>query len=143
MGSENWPKWINKILSFSSARLTAKPVQSNSAKELCSLVINISMVEMAIFLYVTFYRTFKRLRSNQVEQRYRKQARSWVDLSYTIFADSLCRPTFLHEFEAKKLDVGEWQKWIELSLWLSFNKNRTRNWPQDKIGSWMVIFALN
>ena len=25
-------------------------------------------------------------------------------------------PTFLHEFEAKKLDVGEWKKWIELSL---------------------------
>ena len=39
-----------------------------------------------------------------------------VNFSYTIFAHSPCGPTFLHKLEAKNLDLGEQQKWIELSL---------------------------
>ena len=53
----------------------------------------------------------------------------WVDLSIVKLNCVGVRQTLSHQFEAKKLDIGEWQKWIELSLWNSLNEKHLRNWP--------------
>ena len=59
-----------------------------------------------------------------------------VDFSYAIFADLPCRPTFLHKFEAKKLYVGEWQKWIKLTLLIFSSAPSSRNRPLKNLFSY-------
>ena len=61
--------------------------------------------------------------------------------------------TFSLQKAAKKLDDCKQRNWIELSLWHSLSKNRTRNWPlvltslisfnsRKLIGKWQDFFAL-
>ena len=53
--------------------------------------------------------------------------RPGVDFSIERFA---VRPTFSHEFVAKKLGIVEQRNWIERSLWTSLSEKRTRNRPK-------------
>ena len=58
------------------------------------------------------------------------------------FPLSPCCPTFLHQFVVKKLDVGKRWHLIELFLYISLNKNSTRNHPLSKVLTILVYVAL-
>ena len=61
------------------------------------------------------------------------RSRQGVDFSIVKLSGFALHKTFALQIRAKKLDVGERRKWIELSLWLSLSENRTRNWPQETL----------
>ena len=62
-----------------------------------------------------------------------------VDFSQVEIVDVTVRPRFLLQICAKKLGIGERGKWIELSLWTSPSKKRTRNRP--RVITWTILFA--
>ena len=65
-----------------------------------------------------------------------------VDFSIVKLSGFTLRRIFALQICAKKFDVGEPRHWIELSLWMSLNKNRTRNRPQVTKQTFLLHFCL-